>query len=78
MTTVVNQNKFISDEDKDEIVRLAGERWWRLNSVEFHYERLVIIAEDQGGWPFPACTITVGELHSPRNIKAIKAFLEAC
>lgn len=73
----IDKNEWIPDVDKYQIAEDCFHIWYKLNSIEFHYNKFVVIAEDQGGWPFPAFTYDVGELHSPHMLAGLKGALKA-
>ncbi|MDB5716194.1 MAG: hypothetical protein JWO15_3591 [Sphingomonadales bacterium] len=71
----IDENEWISIGDKLEICELAHRAWFKLASVEFHYNKFIINAEDQGGWPFVGFIYEVGELHAPMFLKGLKGAL---
>lgn len=66
----------LSPEEKAECKHLAEKHYWRFNSIKFKPDGLVIVSEDQGGWPFDAVTIKAAT-EPERVAKACMAFMRA-
>jgi hypothetical protein len=48
-----------NEAERAECERLARRYYWRFNKIKFRIYGLIVISEDQGGWPFEAVQINI-------------------